>query len=110
MDLAAIAQGQLDAYNRQDLDAHVSYFAEDMTIANLREEPNLVGAAAYKERMGGVFSQFPQNRVELLGRTFMGNKVLDHEKVMRAPEIEPFEVIAVYTINDGKIAHVDFIR
>lgn len=122
MDLAAIAQGQLDAYNRQDLDAHVSYFADDMTIANLREEPNLVGVAAYRERMGGVFAQFPQNRVELLSRTFIGNhalmqqsgrangKVLDHEKVMRAPDVEPFEVIAIYTIENGQIKHIDFVK
>lgn len=110
MDLAAIAQGQLDAYNRQDLDAHVSYFADDMTIANLREEPNLVGAAAYKERMGGVFAQFPYNKVELLGRTFIGNKILDHEKVMRAPDAQPFEVIAIYTIENDKIAHIDFVK
>ncbi len=105
-----IAQAQLDAYNAQDLDKHISYFAEDMTIANLRESPNLTGIAAYKERMGGVFTQFPQNKVELLGRVTIGNKVLDHEKVMRSPEAEPFEVIAVYTILNGKIAHVDFIK
>ena len=107
---AAIAQGQLDAYNSQNLDAHVSFYADDMSIANLREEPNLKGIAAYKERMGGVFAQFPQNKVELLGRFVIGNKVLDHEKVMRSPEAEPFEVIAVYTIENGKIASVDFIK
>lgn len=110
MDFAAIVQGQLDAYNAQDLDAHVSFFADDMTIANLREEPNLRGVAAYRERMGGVFAQYPQNKVELLGRTKIGNKILDHEKVMRAPDVEPFEVIAIYTIENGKIKHVDFVK
>lgn len=106
----AIAQGQLDAYNCQDLDSHAAYFADDMTIANLREAPNLTGVDAYKERMGGVFSQFPQNKVELLGRTLIGNKVLDHEKVMRAPDAQPFEVIAIYTIENNKITQVDFVK
>lgn len=105
-----IAQAQLDAYNAQDLEAHLAFFADDMTIANLREEPNLSGIAAYKEHMGGVFAQFPQNKVELLARVTIGNKVLDHEKVMRSPQAEPFEVIAVYTILNGKIASVDFIK
>jgi hypothetical protein len=105
-----IAQAQLDAYNMQNLDAHLAFFAEDMTIANLREAPNLSGIAAYKERMAGVFAQFPQNKVELLGRTIIGNKVLDHEKVMRSPDAVAFEVIAVYTIENGKIASVDFIK
>jgi hypothetical protein len=105
-----IAQAQLDAYNAQDLDKHLSYFADDMTIANLREAPNLEGLAAYRERMDGVFKQFPENKVELLGRMVVGNKVLDHEKVMRSPSAEPFEVIAVYTIENGKIKNVDFIK
>lgn len=105
-----IAQNQLDAYNEQDLEKHLSYFAEDMTIANLREAPNLEGLAAYRERMDGVFKQFPENKVELLGRMVVGNKVLDHEKVMRSPDAEPFEVVAVYTIENGKIKNVDFIK
>lgn len=105
-----IAQAQLDAYNSQDLDLHVSFFSENMTIANLREAPNLEGIAAYKERMAGVFAQFPQNKVELLSRTIIGNKVLDHEKVIRNSEIAPFEVIAVYSFENGKIAQVDFIK
>lgn len=105
-----IAQGQLDAYNIQDLDKHLSFFAEDMTIANLREEPNLQGLANYSERMAGVFAQFPENKVELLGRMVLGNKVLDHEKVMRSPTAEPFEVVAVYTIENSKIKNVDFIK
>lgn len=106
----AIAQAQLDAYNTQDLDKHLEYFADDMTIANLREAPNLTGKDTYRERMAAVFAQFPENKVELLGRAFVGNKVLDHEKVMRSPSAEPFEVIAVYTIENGKIAAVDFIK
>ncbi len=110
MENTAIAQGQLDAYNVQDLDKHLTFFADDMTIANLREAPNLEGLGAYRERMAGVFAQFPENKVELLGRTLIGNKVLDHEKVMRSPTSEPFEVIAVYTIENGKIANVDFIK
>jgi|APTNR8051073442_1049403.scaffolds.fasta_scaffold09882_4 hypothetical protein len=105
-----IAQGQLDAYNAQNLDAHVAFFAEDMSISNLREAPNLSGIAAYRERMAGVFAQFPDNKVELLNRIVLGNKVLDHEKVIRSPDATPFEVVAVYSIENGKIANVDFVK
>lgn len=105
-----IAQGQLDAYNTQDLDKHLEFFADDMTIQNLGEAPNLEGLSAYKERMAGVFAQFPENKVELLNRMVLGNKVLDHEKVMRSPSAEPFEVVAIYTIENGKIARVDFVK
>jgi hypothetical protein len=107
---AAVAEAQLVAYNAQDLDAHVACFAGDVTIANLHEAPNLHGNAAYRERMGGVFAQFPHNRVELLGRIACGNVVCDHERVFRSPDAEPFEVIAVYLIDGGRVSQVHFIR
>lgn len=106
----AAAEAQLVAYNAQDLDAHVACFAPDVTVANLHEAPNLAGREAYRERMGGVFSQFPHNRVELLGRLALGNIVCDHELVLRGPGVEPFEVIAVYRVEDGLIREVRFIR
>lgn len=106
----AIAQGQLDAYNVQDLDTHAGFYADNMVIANLNETPNLEGIEAYRERMAGVFSGFPSNKVELLNRMVLGNKVIDHEKVMRSPSAEPFEVVAIYTIENDKIARVDFIK
>lgn len=106
-----VAQAQLDAYNIQDLGGHVACFAENVTVRNLNEEPNLTGLEAYRERMGGVFTQFPHNRVELLGRIAVGNVVIDHEKVQRSPEAAPFEVAAIYTIDDcGLIGRVDFVR
>jgi hypothetical protein len=107
---ATVAQAQLDAYNAQALDAHVACFADDLIIANFNETPNLHGRAAYRERMGGVFAQFPENRVELLGRIVCGATVVDHERVLRSPDAEPFEVLAVYTLRDGLIARVDFVR
>jgi hypothetical protein len=30
--------------------------------------------------------------------------------VRRSPDSEPFEVLAIYTIKDGKIARVDFVK
>lgn len=111
-ELAAVAvvARQLEAYNVQDLDAHVACFAEDMVLGNLNEEPNLGGRFDYRDRMASVFGEFPANRVELLGRLACGNVVCDHERVIRGPEATPFEVIAIYTVRDGLIAKVDFVR
>lgn len=105
-----IAQGQLDAYNLQDLDAHVAYFAEDVVIADLNGAVSLTGRVAYKERYAKVFGDFPQNKVELVNRIVLGSTVIDHERVRRTPDAEPFDVIAIYTITGGKIARTDFAR
>ncbi len=105
-----VAAAQLDAYNAQDLDAFCSFFTDDIVVADLNGAENLHGMEAYRARYAGVFGQYPENRVELLGRLAVRNFVVDHEKVMRSPDAEPFEVLAIYTLRDGKIARVDFVK
>jgi len=103
-------QAQLDAYNAQDVDAFCLNFSDGIVVANLTEAPNLTGLEAYRERHVGLFAQFPQNRAELISRTVIGAKVLDHERVFRSPDAEPFEVMAIYSFEGDKIARVDFVR
>lgn len=105
-----VVQGQLDAYNAQDVDAFVTHFAEDVTVSDLNAEPNLRGLDAYRERHVGLFAQHPQNRAELLSRTVIGRTVIDHERVFRSPDATPFEVAAIYTFAGDKIARVDFVK
>ena len=50
------------------------------------------------------FKTYKQNRITV------GNTVVDHELVIRAPGGEQFEIIAIYTFKDGLIARVDFAK
>jgi hypothetical protein len=106
----ALAQAQLDAYNAQDLDAHVANFADDLVIADFNGAPNLHGIADYRARMGGVFTQFPSNHAYLVNRLACGSVVIDHERVSREKGGPTFDVLAIYTIAGGKIVRVDFVR
>jgi len=106
----AVAQAQLDSYNVQDLDGHCACFADDIVVCDLNSEPNLHGIEAYRARYEGVFAQYPQNHAELVARIVIGNTVIDHERVSRGPEGPVFEVAAIYSIADGKIARVDFVK
>ncbi len=110
MSREAVVQGQLDAYNAQDVDAFVTFFDDGITIANLNAEPNLRGLDAYRERHVAMFAEFPQNRAELVSRLVLGDTVIDHERVFRSPEASPFEVAAIYTFAGDKIARVDFVK
>ncbi len=105
-----IAQAQLDAYNVQDLDAHCACFADDIVVADLNGNVTIQGAAAYRAKYVQVFAEFPQNRAELVNRILVGNTVVDHERVTRAPGGDSFQVIAIYTLAGGKIARVDFAK
>ena len=111
MSIEQIAQAQLDAYNAQDLDAYCAYFTDDVVVADVGGSVNLEGAAAYRERYAGAFAKFPNNKAELLNRIVLGNAVIDHERVDRGDGVTPvFDVAAIYTFRDGKIARVDFAK
>ena len=105
-----VAQQQLDAYNAQDLDAYVSCFMEDCVVSGLNGTPTETGREAIKARYAKAFAAFPQNKAYLKGRVATGNTVVDHELVIRSPNGEQFEIIAIYTFRDGLIARVDFAK
>ena len=105
-----IAQGQLDAYNRQDLDAHCAFYAEDIVVADLNGAESVHDLAAYRARYEKMFAEFPENHAALVNRIVIGNMVIDHERVARKPGAETFEVAAIYTVRGDKIARVDFVR
>ena len=105
-----IAQAQLDAYNAQDLDAYCGFFTDDVVVADLNGNVTSEGAAAYRDRYEKAFALFPQNKAELLNRIVVGDTVIDHERVVRGPQGPEFEVAAIYSFRDGKIARVDFVK
>ena len=105
-----IASAQLDAYNAQDLEKYVTYFTQDCIVSGLNGAPTETSREAIKARYAKAFAQFPQNKAELLSRIAVGNTVVDHELVIRAPGGEQFEIIAIYTFRDGLIARVDFAK
>ena len=107
---ADVAQGQMDAYNVQDLDTFCAFYADDVVISDFNGPVTQQGIGALRERYAKMFAEFPQNRVELVGRMVIGDRVIDHERVFRSPEATPFEVAVVYTIAQGRIARADFVK
>ncbi len=107
---ADIVQGQLDAYNAQDLEAFCAFYADDAVLGSYGGDVVTVGLNAIRERHAKLFAEFPQNRAELLNRIVVGANVIDHEQVLRAPGGESFQVAPIYTLAGGKIARVDFVK
>jgi hypothetical protein len=107
---AHVAQGQLDAYNVQDLDAFCAFYAPDVVVAELNGPVTMRGREEFRAKYAGIFAQNPTNRAELVGRVVIGNRVIDHERVTRTAGGESFDVAAIYTIADGLIVRVDFVK
>jgi uncharacterized protein (TIGR02246 family) len=104
-----VVQRQLDAYNGQDLEAFMACFAPDCVIADLNGAVTHLGIDAIRARYAKLFAEFPDNEARLVNRIAVGDVVIDHEDITRAPG-NRFEAAAIYTVRDGRISRVDFVR
>jgi uncharacterized protein (TIGR02246 family) len=109
MSAVDIVQKQLDAYNAQDLDAFCACFAPDCVIADLNGAVTQAGIDEIRERYAAMFALHPENRARVVHRMAVGEVVIDHEQISRTPE-QNFEALAIYTVRNGRIARVDFVR
>ena len=100
----------VDRYNAFDADGYAALFADDGVEAMYRGADLRVGKQGVRDGNAKTFTDFPQNRVEVLDRKTFGETVLVHEKVWRTPDGEPFEVMAIYSFAGDKIARVEFVR
>jgi hypothetical protein len=105
-----VVAGQLDAYNRQDINAYMAFFAPECQIADLGVGVTESDSEAIRHRYANMFQKFPENRAEVVHRIVLGDKVIDHERVTRSPGGDSFEVAAIYTVRGDKIVRVDFVK
>jgi hypothetical protein len=106
---AEVVQAQLDAYNAQDLDAFCACFDDACIIENLHGDRIATGLAGVRERYRKLFADHPDNHARLVNRIVVGPVVIDHEAIDRGNG-ERYEAIAIYTVKNGRIVHVDFVR
>jgi uncharacterized protein (TIGR02246 family) len=104
-----IVQRQLDAYNAQDIDAFCACFSADCVLAELNGAVTQQGSDAIRQRYQTLFESYPENHAALVNRVVVGNVVIDHEDITRSPS-ERINAAAIYTVTNGLIARVDFVR
>jgi hypothetical protein len=97
-------------YNAQDADGYAACFAEDGVEAMYQGDDLRVGRQGVRDGNAKTFADFPENRAEVLDRTAFGAFVTVHEKVWRTSDGDPFEVLAIYSFADDKVARVEFVR
>lgn len=106
----SIVQKQLDAYNKQDIEAFCNVFDE-----NVKVYKNITDTVAYvtnKEALyktyNELFKKYPKNYSTLKSRMQNGNFIIDHEYITGRET--PLEVIAIYEVKNDKIIRCWFIR
>jgi uncharacterized protein (TIGR02246 family) len=106
----ALLDRLMDRYNAQDVDAYAAMFTEDGCEGGYRGEIVRQGRDGIREGYRRVFAEFPQNRATVLEKFVYGDQIVVREHVSRSPEVEPFEVMAIYSFKGDLIDRVEFIR
>lgn len=103
-----LIEEEVAAFNARDIEAFLETFAEDASLEGLSgSDGALVGHEAMRAHFGGRMAQ-PGLNVEILSRVTLGSWVVDHEIVHN--DERSVEQLAIYQVEDGKIAHVDVLQ
>ncbi|MFL9842314.1 nuclear transport factor 2 family protein [Sphingomonas sp. ST-64] len=106
----ATAHAMIAHYNAQDADAYVALMTDDACEAGYRGAVLREGKEGIRTGLKAMFAQFPHNRADILTSYELGETVLLHENVSRAPDGEQFEVMSIYTFSGDRVSRVEFIR
>ena len=107
---AQVIDHLIEAYNRQDAQAFAKLFTENAVHGILHSEAQQRSRQEIFERYVEVFGMYPENKTEVVHRIVFGPFVIDHEKVTRSSSGEPFDVVAIYTLESGLISRLEFVR
>lgn len=102
---------QLEAYNRQDIEAFIVNFSKDCVVEDGVGNVLMTGRPAMYESYKKMFEASPELHCHLASRVVVGNYVLDEERVTgRMGNPAEGHVVAVYRVENEEIVHVRFLR
>jgi len=105
---AALAQRQLEAYNRRDIDAFLAVYNDDVEVYDYPGRLVYRGKEAMRARYLKRF-EATNLHCDLLHRIVRGNVVIDDERVVGISAAGPIEATVIYTVAGGRIVRVEFI-
>jgi hypothetical protein len=97
-------------YNAQDVDGYVELMTDTACEATYRGAVLRDGKEGVRSGLKAMFAQFPENKADILASYVLGETVMLHEKVSRAPDGDQFEVMSIYSFSGDKVDRVEFIR
>jgi hypothetical protein len=105
-----LAQIQLNAYNAKDVETFVRAYSPDVEVYKFPDSLLYTG----REKMYKIYKEFfekaPELHCRLVGRSTLGNFVIDREVVTGIPEKGELNAVAIYEISGGLIRKVWFMQ
>ncbi|WP_299185281.1 nuclear transport factor 2 family protein [uncultured Aquimarina sp.] len=103
-----IVQKQLDAYNKRDVNGFVDTYSDNIKVYNYPNKLIYEGKDRLKKGYASFFEQTPDLHCEVKKRIVYGNKVIDEEFLIMNGQKR--KAVAIYEVENGKIAKVTFIQ
>lgn len=107
-----IVQNNLEAYNQRNIDKFMSFIHPNVQLYEWDlMAPSASGFTEVKNRYLDLFQRSPFLHSEILGRTIIGNKVIDYEVISgRMGETKFIEMVVVYEVEENLIKKILVIR
>ena len=105
-----LAQAQLDAYNRRDIEAFLEPYADTVSIYRYPAQLMSKGKENMRKEYAQMFLQMSELHCTLVKRIVIGQTVIDEESVFFGKGLPLIRAVAIYTITGGKISAVTFIQ
>jgi hypothetical protein len=105
-----VVRRQVEAYNARDIEAFLSFYADDVVIRRLPSgEVAWDGKEAMRPRYAKRFSENPGLNCTITERIVHGDWVVDHELVTGVEGRPRVRAVAIYEVRDGLIRNVWFL-
>jgi len=104
----ALAQEQLEAYNKRDIDAFLKPYAKDVKVYSYPNKLEYEGIEEMRKRYAPKFETTKDLHCKIISRIVKGNVVIDEEEV--TANGATFHAVAIYEIVNGKISVVRFVQ
>ncbi|MFT7900399.1 nuclear transport factor 2 family protein [Tenacibaculum ascidiaceicola] len=104
----SLAQEQLEAYNKRDIEAFLKPYAKDIKVYSYPNKLEYEGIEEMRKRYAPKFKATKDLHCKIISRVVKGNVVIDEEEV--TANGATFHAVAIYEIVNGKISVVRFVR
>lgn len=105
----AVADAQLAAYNRRDMEAYLALFHADAVLVNLPDQTVIAqGLEAIRALYEARFAM-PGLRCVVHEKSEIGNIAIDRETV-HTDGNSPVDILAMYEVAEGRIMRIFFVR
>ncbi len=103
-----VVQRQVNAYNAHDVNAFLSFYADDATLYNFPDQQIAKGKEAMR-KMYGFLEKMPGLHVTVSNRIVRNNVIIDHEILTTATDKTGRNAVAIYVVERQQISKVYFI-